>query len=225
MLKVDYFKEADYDKIYVFGDLHGRLDLFDLMIDKTMPTQSDLVVILGDSCDRGKESIGLYRRYFELMRQGINIKHLKGNHEKMFYEGYFLGDSYACKLWINNGGDKTKSSICKENLSKESLIWLTRYIQDMPELIISDKSIFVHAGYDATKEPEEQDEEFVLWTRKPFWDMNTTGKTIYYGHTPNKNGNIVKQPNECYAMDVGAVFFDNLKILEIKSKETFEVWA
>jgi len=25
----------------------------------------------------------------------------------------------------------------------------------MPEIIISDKSIFVHAGYDATKEPEE----------------------------------------------------------------------
>ena len=58
-----------------------------------------------------------------------------------------------------------------------------------------------------------------------FWDMNTTGKAIYYGHTPNKNGNIVKQLNDCYAMDVGAVFFDNLKILETKSKETFEVWA
>lgn len=64
MLKVDYFKEVDYDKIYVFGDLHGRLDLFDLMVDKIAPTQSDLLVILGDSCDRGKESIGLYRRYF-----------------------------------------------------------------------------------------------------------------------------------------------------------------
>ena len=41
MLKVDYFKEADYDKIYVFGDLHGRLDLFDLMIDKITPIKSN----------------------------------------------------------------------------------------------------------------------------------------------------------------------------------------
>ena len=51
----------------------------------------------------------------------------------------------------------------------------------MPEIIISDKSIFVHAGYDSTKDPEDQDEEFVLWTRKPFWDMNTTGKASTTG--------------------------------------------
>lgn len=69
----------------------------------------------------------------------------------------------------------------------------------------------------------KQDEEFVLWSREKFWKYGDTGKEIYYGHTPNRDNQIHKRANNVYSMDVGAVFFDKLRILEIKSKEEFIV--
>lgn len=37
MLKTEYFSEDDFERIFVFGDLHGRLDLFELMLEKIKP--------------------------------------------------------------------------------------------------------------------------------------------------------------------------------------------
>lgn len=56
-------------------------------------TKDDLVIILGDSCDRGKDSIGLYIRYTEMIKDGYSIKHIMGNHEYMFLNHYLLRGS------------------------------------------------------------------------------------------------------------------------------------
>ena len=52
MLKIEHFNEDDFDKIYVFGDLHGSFELFCKMIEKIKISKNDLLIILGDSCDR-----------------------------------------------------------------------------------------------------------------------------------------------------------------------------
>ena len=87
MIKIKHINEDDYARIFVFGDLHGSLGLFELMIEKINLTKSDLVIILGDSCDRGEDTIGLYQRYIELIKDGYNLLHVLGNHEKMMFDG------------------------------------------------------------------------------------------------------------------------------------------
>ncbi|QCD52123.1 metallophosphoesterase family protein [Campylobacter sp. RM16192] len=206
----------------MFGDLHGSLHLFDEMIKKISLTKDDLVIILGDSCDRGKDSIGLYIRYTEMIKDGYNIKHIMGNHEYMFLNHYLLRGSMTMQ-WVNNGGYKTVKSIEYRNLTVKDLKWLISYLKTMPHMISSKSYIFVHAYYNPSLDETKQDPEHLMWSRSPFWLMNNTGKEIYYGHTPNRDNKIKVRENNCYSMDVGAVFFDNLSIMEVKSKEVFLV--
>lgn len=223
MIKIKHINEDDYARIFVFGDLHGSLGLFELMIEKINLTKSDLVIILGDSCDRGEDTIGLYQRYIELIKDRYNLLHVLGNHEKMMMDGFFGCDPLEYQIWIKNGGNKTKKSICKRNLSRFSLAWLKNFISDMPHVVSSEKSIFVHAAFDGDKSEEEQDEDYVLWSIESFWEGNNTGKQIFHGHVASEENRITGRANNVFSMDVGAVFFKRLEIMEIKSGEKFEV--
>ena len=93
MIDIKHINENDYARIFVFGDLHGSLGLFNLMLKKINLSKKDLIIILGDSCDRGEDTIGLYKRYAELVRNGYALIHVLGNHEKMMMDEYFGGDS------------------------------------------------------------------------------------------------------------------------------------
>ena len=93
----------------------------------------------------------------------------------------------------------------------------------MPHLVSSEQSIFVHAALDGDKSEEEQDEDYVLWSIEPFWEDNNTGKRIFHGHVASKENWITGRANNVFSMDVGAVFFKRLEIMEIKSGEKFEV--
>ena len=178
------------------------------MIEKINLTKSDLVIILGDSCDRGEDTIGLYQRYIELIKDGYNLLHVLGNHEKMMFDGFFGCDPLEYQIWIKNGGNKT---------------WLKNFISNMPHVVSSEKSIFVHAAFDGGKSEEEQDEDYVLWSIEPFWESNNTGKRIFHGHVASEENRISRRENNVFSMDVGAVFFKRLVIMEIKSGAKFEV--
>lgn len=58
MLKIKRINESDFERIFVFGDLHGCVGLFDAMLEKINLTKNDLIVILGDSCDRARIASG-----------------------------------------------------------------------------------------------------------------------------------------------------------------------
>lgn len=232
MLKIEHFDDAKFDKIYVFGDLHGSYDLFTKMLKKIKLTKDDLVIILGDSCDRGKKIAGLFYKYKELMDEGYNLKHIMGNHEYLMYHGGFKDELINKLLWFKSGGKKTDASFQKHTKSKkewqgmgkdENLTWLKEWLEEMPYILTSDNYIFVHAGYDARVALEEQTEEFVIWSREEFWKYNSTGKEIYYGHTPNLDSKIKIKPNGVYSMDTAAAYKGKLRILEIKSKKEFVV--
>ncbi|WP_295142716.1 metallophosphoesterase [uncultured Campylobacter sp.] len=222
MLKIKRINESDFERIFVFGDLHGCLGLFDAMLEKINLTKNDLIVILGDSCDRGEDSIGLYLRYAELIAQGRQILHVRGNHEDMLYKAIFEDDAQIYYTWINNGGEETIKS-AKAHGFTDIPPAVKEFIEQMPHIISSEQSIFVHAAYNPKISLERQDEDFVMWRRAPFWQENDAGKKIYFGHTPNRDNEIHDKGNGVFAMDCGAVFFGRLVIIEIKSGEKFEV--
>ncbi|MCD8146906.1 MAG: metallophosphoesterase [Clostridiales bacterium] len=68
--------------IYVIGDIHGRLDLFERMLDLISLKEDDTLYILGDCVDRGG-GIAVLQRIMELQKK-YNVKMLLGNHEKLF---------------------------------------------------------------------------------------------------------------------------------------------
>ncbi len=75
-------------KIYAMSDIHGCLDAFETALETIDLNDSDSkLVLLGDYCDRGPNSLGVFERVMELQEHyGERVIALRGNHEEMLLE-------------------------------------------------------------------------------------------------------------------------------------------
>ena len=230
--QIKYINENDYNHIFVISDLHGNYELFLRFLKKVNLQKDDLLINLGDSCDRGSQSYELYLKYYEMIKQGYNILHILGNHEDMLLTTVYTLDYARLEHWFRNGGKKTIESFKRvTGLSTEDFFdleknkFLIDFLSSFPTLIVSDNTIFVHAAYNPDLLPEEQEEYFLIWNRENFWDKNETGKAIYFGHTPSRKEDhtIVYYPNNCTCIDLGTYITNKIGSIEIKSREEYYI--
>ena len=75
-------------KIYAMSDIHGCLDAFERALGAVDLDGGDsMLVLLGDYCDRGPDSLGVLERAMGLQeRYGDRVVALRGNHEEMLLE-------------------------------------------------------------------------------------------------------------------------------------------
>ncbi|WP_339064472.1 metallophosphoesterase [Fusobacterium animalis] len=230
--QIKYIDENDYNRIFVISDLHGYYELFLKFIEKVNLQKDDLLINLGDTCDRGTQSYELYLKYDEMIKQGYNILHILGNHEDMLLTTVYTLDYDRLEHWFINGGEKTIESFKRvtglstgDFFDLEKNKFLIDFLSSFPTLIVSNKTIFTHAAYNPDLPPEKQEEYFLIWNRENFWDRNKTGKAIYFGHTPSKKENhtIVYYPNNCTCIDLGTYRYNKMGGIEIKSKEEYYI--
>ena len=227
-LKIEKINENDYDRIFLTSDIHGHYPMFKELLDKIKLTKKDLLIILGDSCDRGPKTYELYKKYYDLEKEGYNIKHLRGNHEDMLIKAMESGDN---EHWYRNGGEKTQKSFYNNSESKDTLTfeewleregiksvkWFVDWLDRIPIMISGKKSLFVHAAFDTTKSEDEQEHRFLIWDRNDFWTNNKTGKAIYFGHTPSKDGKIKHYVNDVHCIDTGSYKNGIIACVELKT--------
>ena len=104
---------GDHMRLYVIGDIHGRSDLLDRIIDEIyrdiekFGNRECLTITLGDYVDRGPDSRGVLDR---LSRNPFPTRYiaLKGNHELLFEA--FLRDPSVADFWRRLGGLETLHS-------------------------------------------------------------------------------------------------------------------
>ena len=65
-------------RLIATSDIHGSLKLFNELLELIRLTDEDALVIVGDMCERGEDSLGVIRRAMELSRRG-NVRVLAGN--------------------------------------------------------------------------------------------------------------------------------------------------
>ena len=234
-IKIEKINENDYNRIFVMSDIHGQYDLFLKMLDKIKLKREDLLVIIGDICDRGKKSYEIYMKCMKMRKLGYNLKFILGNHEDMFLED--LENDYPIRyeteysVFRNSKyfENKDMKDWHEENFLEE-IEWLVKWLKNCPLIISGNENIFVHAGLDLKKVLEKQEKETVLWTREEFWLMENVeleeykGKNIYFGHTPNINGRISKKTDRIKGIDCGAFFTHFLGCIEVKSQEEIYVY-
>lgn len=68
--------------IYVMSDVHGRIDLFDAMLDKINFSGNDMIYVVGDVIDRGG-GLTVLKKIMELNKRG-QCELIAGNHELVF---------------------------------------------------------------------------------------------------------------------------------------------
>jgi len=188
-------------RIYAVGDVHGRADLLDMLLDKILrdaasaPNACSLVFV-GDYIDRGQDSRGVVDRMLHLP-SGFETYCLRGNHEQALLD--FLEDPTTYRVWRRYGAaetlqsydveppseDEAAISIARDELAEKIPASHLRFMRDLPLSVEIGAYHFVHAGVRPGVALEDQSAEDMLWIRDEF--LNSTedfGKVIVHGHTP-----------------------------------------
>jgi serine/threonine protein phosphatase 1 len=206
-------------RFYAIGDIHGRLDLFEAMIeaiaqdDHQAGRADTTIVLLGDLVDRGPDSAGVVARARRWQQQA-KVRVLAGNHEEMFLAA--LTQPEALRHFLKHGGCETLLSygLTKKQLAKLDLDALfamlprlvpedeREYIASFETMIRAGDYVFVHAGIDPARPLNEQKRSDLLWIREPFLShQGPLEKVVVHGHT------IFKQVMDCgnrIGIDTGA---------------------
>ena len=157
------------DEYFVIGDIHGRMDLLNIVLKWIYTHPPTEIIFLGDYIDRGPDSALVCRTIME-GKEGWKFTPLRGNHEQMYVDDQPYDPRAIMQL------------LGSENYHNEFHDWF----DSLPLSVVKDDNIFAHAAYDVNKSQEEQDPEFVLWHRYYNDNWNGDGKYLTHGHTPSR---------------------------------------
>ena len=187
---------------YAVGDIHGRLDLLERLLDLIQIDRNGRdaeIVFLGDYIDRGADSAGVVEALATRKgMEGLNPIFLKGNHEATLIE--FLKSGQGGPAWAKFGGLEALASYGVRPPKKRTnrAQWLEAHAQlqkAIPEhhLEFLEKLeltarrgpyLFVHAGIDPNRPISEQGEAEFLWIRKAFLTSSKRLEAIVvHGHS------------------------------------------
>jgi serine/threonine protein phosphatase 1 len=198
-------------RLYAIGDIHGRLDLLDQLLELIRgdqvgrPEAPVILIFLGDYIDRGPDSKGVVDRLIEGFPEAYSSVFLKGNHEDLLLS--FVHDPTPNLSWLRNGGDAALLSygVDQATISRAFL----GYAEEVAEAAAAFRALlpaghlefyqslqtswrfgdyfFVHAGVSPEAPLEEQKEEDLLWIREPFLSSTRDfGAVVVHGHTPTR---------------------------------------
>lgn len=187
----------------VIGDIHGRLDLLEKMIEKLADKLgSDVtLVFVGDYVDRGEDAAGVLSR-LQILQAGLwpgKVVCLRGNHEAMLLD-FLDGPELEGPFWLAHGGMQTLASfgilppshsatardLC---LARDRLIDALgpdrlEFLRSLALTYESGNVLVSHAGANPHSPVHAQDEKHLLWGHPDF--LNTDRKDgiwVVHGHT------------------------------------------
>lgn len=190
-------------RVYAVGDIHGRLDLLDHLLDRIDADLADhepersVQIFLGDYIDRGPASAQVIERLIARSETHSTVC-LKGNHEACLLE--FLENPDVLVTWGRNGGLTTLLSygvdpILNAGQDSRARIAVTlaeampdrhiEFLTGLPLTFTCGDFLFVHAGVRPGIPLARQREEDLLWIRDTFLSHEDPfEKIVVHGHTP-----------------------------------------
>lgn len=221
-------------RIYAIGDIHGRVDLLEKLLNQI---DADLVknsspqameVFLGDYVDRGPASREVLERLIE-RKSAREVIFLKGNHEALLAR--FATDPSVLEGWQRVGGlDTLMSYGITPSINADPRVQAgladafgrafpeshRKFLGDLKTSFTCGDYFFAHAGVRPGIPLAEQREEDLLWIRQEFLLCEDDfGKIIVHGHTP------VLQPDirsNRINIDTGAYATGRLTCLVLESE-------
>ncbi len=191
---------------FVIGDLHGRSDLLERILEKidaaigAAMVADPRLVFVGDVIDRGPDSQQVLRRLYELTTEfPENVSCLLGNHEQMLLD--FLDAPRARQSrWLRNGGAETMASFDLEipedpgmvdeaeslagSLKKALGPELEDWLRELPVQIVSGNLHVVHAAIDPGRKIDDQSARVLVWGHPEFLTRDRRdGLWVAHGHT------------------------------------------
>jgi serine/threonine protein phosphatase 1 len=211
---------------FVIGDIHGANIALTQCFDRSeFDRQNDLLICLGDLCDRWPD----VDKVFDTLLEIQNLVLLLGNHDYWALE-WFLHQS-APDIWLMQGGNVTLNAY-RKGVPESHVDLLTKALL-FHQL---DNKLFVHGGYNPERDIQLQDRDVLLWDRSLIktalihrHDRDqvhlTSYDEVYVGHTPTINFGATTPIKACeiFLMDTGAGWPGGvLTMMDIDSKDYFQ---
>ena len=211
-IRYDQAIAPDGMRLYAIGDVHGRYDLLQEMLERIdAEIRHDRpddwrIVTLGDYVDRGPDSRSVIA---ELMaRHESDPRHvvLAGNHDEQF--AAFLDKPDPASLFVNYGGVQTAASYGVDLVTPDGAddtVFLQAsaalrqavpqrhadFVRALPRRFESGDFFFCHAGIRPQIALEEQTPDDLIWIRKEFLTYRELHpRVIVHGHTPNSEPDV-----------------------------------
>jgi len=187
-------------RVIVISDIHGELALLKELLHKVNFKDEDYLIINGDLCEKGRDSIGVVNYVMDLVVSKPNVYVVEGNCEAvveaLVNENPVL-INYLCtrkNTIFNEWLGKLKvtvneeSNICEVknilmgHFSKE-IKWLT----ELPTVIETEDYIFVHAGLEDREDWKETERKNAIAMPEFFNKSHRAHKYVVVGHWPVVN--------------------------------------
>jgi serine/threonine protein phosphatase 1 len=225
-------------RAYAIGDVHGRLDLLDQLLEKIhqdlarRPARKVLLVFVGDLIDRGPNSAQVLERLRTYRRPGVDTIFLLGNHEEVLLR-ILAGEADLITKWRWFGGSECLQSYGVDasklaGLKDDEALALVRqaipkehveFLQSFDDSCRFGDYLFVHAGIRPGVEIDQQRQSDLRWIREPFlFDETDHGFVVVHGHTIRPEVEIL--PNRI-GIDTGAYKSGVLTALAIDRSENW----
>ncbi|HEX8038000.1 MAG TPA: metallophosphoesterase [Chryseosolibacter sp.] len=208
-------------RVFVLGDIHGAYRALRQCLERSkFDYGKDRLISLGDVSDGWPET----RQCIDELLRIKNLTYILGNHDSWTLEWMLSGRIEP--VWYAQGGKATIDSY-RSGIPAEHVKFLSEallYYQ-------YDNKLFVHAGFDPSRPPDQQDREILLWDRSlaslalDHYDSPAEGNLftfdeVYIGHTP------IPYPKPIvslgvWLMDTGAGWSGVLSIMNVETKEVF----
>lgn len=190
-------------RAYAIGDIHGRLDLLDVMLRRieqdraARPARKTYIIFLGDLVDRGPESAGVVERLRNYRPDGAQPIFLMGNHEEYLLH-ILSGERNILANWIKYGGLECAQSygvsaeLLRHGAEEEAIrriqaavpLLHRQFLESFADTFRFGDYLFVHAGIRPGVPIEDQDKADLRWIREPFLtDSKEHGCVVVHGHT------------------------------------------
>lgn len=191
----------DGQRVYAIGDVHGRLDLLEPLLDQIRADEAarspadTLIIFMGDLIDRGPQSAAVVSRVLALGAERP-VRVLAGNHEEMFLRA--LQDNEVMRQFLLHGGRETFLSygLAADALREMSFDELRAaiaevvppahiaFFEELEAMIQLGDYVFVHAGIRPEVALAQQRGGDLRWIREPFLSSELDfGAVVVHGHS------------------------------------------
>ncbi len=191
-------------RVYAVGDIHGESLALDRMmeaialdIEQSETVNTNILVLLGDYIDRGRDSRGVIDRLLEIKNGSTEPRFLLGNHEQSLLR--FLSDPHDAADWLSFGGLSTADSYGVRLPPPQNSVDLEifcdalddaiptshrDFLQSLEHFVVLGDYVFVHAGIRPRLAMSDQRIDDLLWIREPFLAArHFEGRCVVHGHT------------------------------------------
>lgn len=204
-------------KIFAIGDIHGRLDKLEALMNRLSPAEGDTLVFLGDYLNRGPDSRGVIDFLLDLAGRARAV-FLLGNHEHALLEYARTGDVEYLRLLRGLGVEATLGSYgCGAMSALRDLSFLPRrhreFLEGLQAFHRERGYLFAHAGL---AEPEDGLRDALdrqLSARGVFFASPKAGdEIVVFGHTAFETPFVA---SDRIGIDTGAVYGNVLTAVEL----------